>query len=92
MEFTIENSGSRFEIAVSGAFDHHEYGQPVDSLLSRADWRPGTPILVDEIALDASKTTNGMSAPTCFDHGEKPSTGYLSDRSSQSTPGERTLS
>jgi hypothetical protein len=29
----------------------------MDTLLARDDWKPGTPILVDEIAMDASKAT-----------------------------------
>jgi hypothetical protein len=57
MEFTIDNSGSHFEIAVSGAFDHHKYEELIDTLLTRADWRPETPILVDEIAMEAGKAS-----------------------------------
>jgi hypothetical protein len=57
MEFHIENCGTHFEIAVTGAFDHHKYEELVDTLLAREDWKLGTPILVDEIAMDASKAS-----------------------------------
>ena len=71
MEFNIENSGSHFEIAVTGAFDHHKYEELVDTLLARGDWKPGTPMLVDEIAMDASKAdveTVKASAEACTRH------------------------
>ncbi len=55
MEYTVQHSGSYFEITITGAADVNGFVALVDSILEHEDWKPGTPILVDETAFDASQ-------------------------------------
>jgi hypothetical protein len=55
VEFSVKHLESYFEITVTGPADHNKYARLMDSLFAHEKWKPGTPILIDEIALDASE-------------------------------------
>ena len=55
MEFDIKYDADYFKIVTSGSADPETFEELFDSLVRRADWKPGTPILEDETALDASE-------------------------------------
>ncbi|MBU8871871.1 MAG: hypothetical protein KOO60_13475 [Gemmatimonadales bacterium] len=59
MEFSIKHNDDFFEIKVSGEAELSKYGDFLDALIGHDKWKPGTPVLVDEMELDTSPLTVG---------------------------------
>lgn len=57
MQFTIEHRENHFLLTVTGAINTGAMVDMITSLLAHDAWQPGTPVLVDESAMDASEAT-----------------------------------
>ena len=52
MEFSVNPCDGFFEIKLAGEAKLETYGEFLDALVSHGDWKPGTPIFVDEVDLE----------------------------------------
>jgi hypothetical protein len=59
LEYRVKNFGNYFEIKISGPAKLEIYAEFLDAVLEHEEWRPGSPLLVDETDLDTSPLTIG---------------------------------
>ena len=57
MEFCITAKKGFFELRLAGDIDPGKYPEIFNALFTHTDWKPGTPLLVDESALRAADLT-----------------------------------
>jgi hypothetical protein len=72
MEFRITAHDGFFEMRLAGDIDPDKYDEVFDTLFAHDEWKPGTPLLVDESDLRADNLTiAGLRdiATTCTNRG-----------------------